>query len=151
MTHRDLFPVRSAAGFLVNMAAMISRGEISRRKLVAVYFCACLSVLLGDSKDRLQWQNVTVIYAHYELSHSGDVAAQGISQSVREQFDLDAGDVTYTVEDWVVPNQRLRLQEGAVIQCAIDGKKVVLKTPDGKTRNMKLVARYPKSQRKKTP
>lgn len=110
----------------------------------------CLPVLLAGPKNQLQWNKATVVHVRRELSTAGDVAALGISQSVREQLDLDAGDVTYRVEEWVVPRQRLQLQEGTSVQFAIDGKKVVLKTADGKTRKMKLVARYPKSGRNDT-
>lgn len=70
--------------------------------------------------------------------------ASGIVQAAREQFDLDAGDLTYTVEQWVMARQMLRLREGAPVQFVVSGKKLILKTSDGKTRNMKVIAMYPK-------
>lgn len=109
--------------------------------LIAVVAVTSLVVAGSD-----EWKTATVVYAKLKLSSDTNVAAQGSSgiiQTAHEQFDLEAGDVTYTVEQWVVPQQMLRLRDGAPVQLNVNGKSVVVKTADGKTRRMKLLASHP--------
>lgn len=80
-----------------------------------------------------------------KLAHDKNVTANsGIGQTAHEQYELDAGEVTYTVEQWVLPQQMLRLPEASTVQYSVSNKTLTLKTPDGKTRKLKLLATHPK-------
>jgi hypothetical protein len=111
---------------------------------------ALFAISLTSAKDEPKWKMATVLYTNHEFSNAENVAGEGSRevQFVRERFDLLCDSITYTVEQWVVPNQMLRLRPGLPVQFAINGKKVTLRTPDGKTRKLNLVD--PSSKPRKT-
>jgi hypothetical protein len=114
--------------------------------LVAMAAAASLWVA---AKDKPEWREARVVWSNSELdSPVGIYSAGGVTQTAREQFDLDSGDVVYTVEQWVVPQRRLRLEEGTTVQFAIEGKNVLLKLGKGKPRKLRVVATYPKKSEK---
>jgi hypothetical protein len=106
---------------------------------------AVLASLSVAAKEKPEWREARVLWSKSELdSPVGIYSAGGGTQTAREQFDLDSGDIVYTVEQWVVPPKRLRFEEGATVQCAIEGKYVLLKLDKGKPRKLRIVATYPK-------
>lgn len=118
-----------------------------RLLLLVLVFAAFLS---GPTHARSaeEWKAATVIYSHHEFRKDENVVANsGMIQTAHEQFDVDAGSVTYTVEHWVVPRQMLRLAAGSPVQIAVIGKTLMLKIPGGKTRKLKVTATYPKERR----
>ena len=51
------------------------------------------------AKNPEEWKAAAVVYSHHEFRNDGnDVADTGMIQTAHERFDLDAGNVTYTVE-----------------------------------------------------
>lgn len=106
------------------------------------------------AKDEPEWKHATIVFAKHKLAEDSNVAGNGsaVGQAAHEQFDLDAGEVTYSVEQWVVPNRMLRLAEGDRVEFAIiNSKTMLLKSGTGKPRKMKIVATYPKRRSMVTP
>lgn len=111
------------------------------KRLTALVLLAAALALAAEP----DWRSATVVYTKRDVSSSTPVAGTSSQvQAITETFDIDAGDVVYTVEESVVPTQTLRFPEGFHVLLSIDKKKVTLKLANGKTRNLKLVAEYPK-------
>lgn len=128
-----------------------------------------LSTVLAAEKPQPKWQMATVVYVNNQFLTSTDVAAArgpggplgprqpapfpglgttgSYPQSVHQIVELEAEDASYTVEHWVVRDRMLRLQGGAPVQFAINGKDFLLRTPDGKQHKLKLKATYEKPKR----
>ncbi len=115
-----------------------------RKRIVPVLFLLC-SILFAKDKDDPSWQTGTVVWEKQEMnSPIGGIpsAGGGGSQTIRERFDIDTGGVVFTIEEWVLPQKRLRLEQGDQVQIAITGKKVLLKVTKSEIRKFRLVATY---------
>ena len=109
-----------------------------RAAVLAIVVLACCR---ADAKNPAEWNSATVVYSHVKVANDTNVAARsGLIQTAHEVLDLDAGAVTYTVEQWVVPWQALRLAEGCHVGFYVIGKSIVLRLNDGKTRKLKIVS-----------
>jgi hypothetical protein len=116
--------------------------------LLALAFIASADYA-GFAKEPVRWQDAKVVYSHHEFVSDHNIAGNsGVVQSAHESLDVDAGSVTYSVEEWVVPSQLLRLREGSRVQISISGKMLTIKLANGKLRKLKIAATYPKQDKK---
>lgn len=107
------------------------------------------------AKDPVKWNEAKVIHAQYNGDRVGnsvasaDMGGRGsgsVVQTVRGEFDFDAGDVIYTAEEWVTDRQMLSFAIGSPVQYSIDKKNFLIKLGDGKVRKLKLIGTYPKKK-----
>ena len=111
---------------------------MSRSSVLAVI--AMTAALAAPAKDKaIEWKKGVVV----NVARHGSPEAR----SVEDQFDIDAGDVVYTAEEDVLFSQTQYFQPGTHVEFALNGKKILLRGPDGKVRKMTLRATYPKHRK----